>query len=291
MRALLNRWPSAAGIAALFALLLAAALVAPPQPAAWAAETPAETQAEDAGTPQSELTGREIYQCVLDNRFESYIQHSNLLSGDRGGATQISKLRMTWKSFRELEKQVLSRSLVKYLDPFDLRFSGYLIQNNTARANDQFVYLAATRRVRRVNLRREAVFGTDFTFEDVVPREIEDGDYSRLPDKVIDGVPTYVVEVTPKEHANSDYSKFVTHVEKEHCVPLLTLYWDEKEIEVKKLMAPADKVQELDGVWIPMELTMRNLQLDTFTTLTIEDMEPNPKLHRKIFDLSRLESH
>ncbi len=291
MRAHFHRRPSAAGIAALFALLLAAALVAPPHPAAWAAETPAETRAEDATTPQSELTGREIYQCVLDNRFESYVQHSKLLSGDRGGATQISKLRMTWKSFREQEKRVLSRSLVKYLDPFDLRFSGYLIQNNAARANDQFVYLAATRRVRRVNLRREAVFGTDFTFEDVVPREIEDGDYARLPDKVIDGVPTYVVEVIPKDHANSDYSKFVTHVEKEHCVPLLTLYWDEKEIEVKNLMAPADKVQELDGVWIPMELTMRNLQLETFTTLTIEDMEPNPKLPRKTFDLSRLESH
>ncbi|MBW2396655.1 MAG: outer membrane lipoprotein-sorting protein, partial [Deltaproteobacteria bacterium] len=52
-----------------------------------------------------------------------------------------------------------------------------------------------------------------------------------------------------------------------------------------------DKVKELEGVWIPMELTMRNLQLDTFTTLTIDDMEPNPKLHRKTFDLSRLESH
>ncbi|MCP5120025.1 MAG: outer membrane lipoprotein-sorting protein, partial [bacterium] len=177
-------------------------LVAPPHLAAWAAAPPAEAPAEDATTPQSELTGRELYQRVLDHRFESYIQHSNLLSGDRGGATQISKLRMTWKSFRELEKSVLSRSLVKYVDPFDLRFSGYLIQNNAARANDQFVYLAASRRVRRVNLRREAVFGTDFTFEDVVPREIEDGDYARLPDKVVEGVPTYVVEITPKDHAN-----------------------------------------------------------------------------------------
>ncbi|MCP3983519.1 MAG: outer membrane lipoprotein-sorting protein [bacterium] len=292
MRATLYRLALAASLTASFALILAG-------PVAWAAEPPVETPvetpvempAEDAVTPQSELTGREIYQCVLDNRFESYIQHSSLLSGDRGGATQISKLRMTWKNFRELERRVLSRSLVKYVDPFDLRFSGYLIQNNTARANDQFVYLASSRRVRRVNLRREAVFGTDFTFEDVVPREIEDGDYARLPDKMIDGVPTYVVEVIPKDHTNSDYSKFVAHVEKEHCVPLLTIYWDEKDIEVKNLSVPAAKIQELEGIWIPMELTMRNLQLDTFTTLTIDDMEPNPELHRKTFDLSRLESH
>lgn len=283
MRAHLHRPAPAAGLSALFALVLALLVVA--------AKAPAETSSEDAATPQSELTGREIYQCVLDNRFESYIQHSTLLSGDRGGSVQESKLRMTWRSFREEDDRVLSRTLVKYLDPFDLRFSGYLIQNNAARSNDQFVYLATSRRVRRVNLRREAVFGTDFTFEDVVPREIEDGDYRRLPDKVIEGVPTYVVEVIPKDHANSDYSKFVVHVEKQHCVPLLTIYWDEKAVEIKNLKVPADKVEELDGVWVPMELTMRNLQLDTFTKLTIENLEPNPKLHRRTFDLSRLESH
>jgi len=259
-----------------------------PSPAPAAATA---TSGEDAQAPQNSLTGREIYQCVLDNRFQSYIQHSSLLSGDRGGSTQLSKLRMTWRNFRDKGDSVLSRTLVKYLDPFDLRFSGYLIQNNNSRPNDQFVYLAASRRVRRVNLRREAVFGTDFTFEDVVPREIEDGDYSRLPDMVHEGTPVYVVEVTPKEHADSDYSKFNVHVEKEHCVPLLTRYWDDKVIEVKNLIVPADKVEEVEGVWMPMELTMKNIQLDTFTKLSVDEIEPNPKLKRKTFDLSRLESH
>ena len=36
---------------------------------------------------------------------------------------------------------------------------------------------------------------------------------------------------------------------------------------------------------------MRNLQIDTFTTLTVQELEPNPKLTQKIFDLRRLESH
>ena len=252
---------------------------------------PALASTEDASAPQDLLTGRQIYQCVLDNRFDSYVQDARLESGDRGGETQISRLRMTWRSFRESEKSVLSRTLVKYLDPFDLRFSGYLIQNNRERANDQFVYLAASRRVRRVNLRREAVFGTDFTFEDVVPREIEDGDYRRLPDRVENGTPVYVVEVTPREHTDSEYSKFVVHVEKRHCVPLLTRYWDEKGVEVKRLTVPPDQIREIDGVYVPMQFTMRNTQLDTFTTLTVEEIEPNPKLPRRTFDLSRLESH
>jgi hypothetical protein len=243
----------------------------------------------------AKLSGRDIYQCVLDNRFDAYVQHSKLLSGDRGGSAQESRLRMTWSSFRDPGGEpgdgVLSKTLVKYVDPFDLRFSGYLIINNHARSNDQFVYLAASRRIRRVNLRREAVFGTDFTFEDLVPREIEDGNYRRLPDQVVEETTTYVVEIVPREYADSDYSRFVIHVDKGTCVPLLTRYWDERGLLVKELTAPPSDVKEMDGVHWPSSLTMRNVQLDTFTTLTVQDLEANPKLDRKTFDLRRLESH
>jgi hypothetical protein len=250
---------------------------------------------EDALPRDDDRTGRDIYQCVLDNRFDSYVQHSKLLSGDRGGAIQESQLRMTWSSFRdpkgEPSGEVLSKTIVKYLDPFDLRFSGYLIINNHARKNDQFVYLATTRRIRRVNLRREAVFGTDFTFEDLVPREIEDGDYQRLPDKVVQDTTAYVVEVIPRDHADSDYSRFVIHVDKGSCVPLLTRYWDKRSLLVKELTAPAADIKLIDGVHWPNTLTMRNLQLETFTTLTVQELEANPKMDRATFHLRRLESH
>jgi hypothetical protein len=248
---------------------------------------------QDALGPDGYRSGRDVYQCVLDNRFDSYVQQSTLVSGDRGGSSQESRLRMTWRSFRdpagEPSEGVLSKTLVKYLDPFDLRFSGYLIINNHERVSDQFLYLANSRRIRRVNLRREAVFGTDFTFEDLVPREIEDGDYRRLPDKVVEGSATYVVEIIPKEHAKSEYSRFVIHVDKQSCIPLLTRYWDERGLLVKELTA-AD-VKESEGVYWPSRLTMRNVQIDSFTTLTVEDLQPNPEFSQKTFDLRRLESH
>jgi len=273
------------------------------------AEEPAPTQLPAEATAPSEeppgvlvdavpsdgKTGRDIYQCVLDNRFSSYVQKSRLVSGDRGESAQESRLTMNWKSWRDAEDKaeggILSKTIVRYTHPFDLRFSGYLIVNNEARANDQFVYLAASRRIRRVNLRKEAVFGTDFTFEDIVPHEIEDGDYRRLADTMVEASPVYVVEVTPKEHADSEYSRFVVYVDKASCVPLRTRYWDEKEIEVKELTSPLASVREFEDVHWPMELTMRNLQLDTFTTLTVEDLEPNAPLRNREFEVRRLESH
>ena len=255
----------------------------------------AEPTAGRVGKADAELTGKDVYQCVVDNRFRSYVQDAKLVSGDRGAAVQESRLRMTWSSFRDDQDRpvdgVLSKTIVRYTDPFDLRYSGYLVVNNDARPNDQFVYLNARRKVRRVNLREEAVFGTDFTFEDIIPNEVEDADYQRLPDQDLAGRTVYVVEVIPKEHENSEYSKFVIHVDKTTCVPLLTRYWDEKSVEVKQLSVVSDKIQNFGDVHWPMELTMRNLQLESFTTLLVEKLEANPKLSRRDFDLRRLESH
>ncbi len=255
----------------------------------------ADPAAKRVAKADAELSGRDVYQCVVDNRFRSYIQDARLVSGDRGAAVQESRLQMTWSSFRDEQDKpvegVLSKTIVRYTDPFDLRFSGYLVVNNDLRPNDQFVYLNARRKVRRVNLREEAVFGTDFTFEDIVPNEVEDGDYKRLPDQELESRTVYVVEVIPKPEENSEYSKYVIHVDKKNCVPLLTRYWDEKGVEVKQLTVIADKIQDVAGVHWPMELTMRNLQLESFTTLLVEKLDPNPKLSRRDFDLRRLESH
>ena len=245
--------------------------------------------------PPDGRSGRDIYACVLENRFSAYVQEARLVSGNRGESAQESRLSMTWKSFRDEQDQprdgVLSKTLVRYEHPFDLRFSGYLVINNVARPNDQFVYLNATRKIRRVNLRKEAVFGTDFTFEDIVPAEIEDADYERLSDATIDGKPVYVVEVTPKPEANSEYSKFVVYVGKDTCVPAKTRYWDEKQIEVKELTVPFDRVQKFENVHWPMELTMRNLKLASYTTLTVEELKPNPDMPDRNFEVRRLISH
>ena len=287
---------------ALLALALALAL-APgpaaaeePAPAAEAAAARSAAPLEDAPPSFADgKSGHDIYKCVLGNRFRAYEQDARLVSGDRGESAQESRLTMTWKSFRDEDDQpragVLSKTIVRYTHPFDLRFSGYLVINNADRANDQFVYLAASRRIRRVNLRNEAVFGTDFTFEDIVPAEFEDGDYRRLSDARVDEHPVYVVEVTPRPTSDSEYSRLVTYVERASCVPLRTRYWDRKGVEVKELSVPFDAIQTFDGIHWPMRLTMRNLKLGSFTDLTVERLQPNASLEDKEFEVRRLQSH
>jgi hypothetical protein len=242
-----------------------------------------------------DLDGAAIYARVLKNRFDTFTQESRLASGDRAGRVQETRLQMHFKDFRDAEdlpsRGVVSKTILRYTHPFDLRHSGYLVIQNRARANDQFLYLSARRKTMRVNLRGEAVFGTDFSFEDVIPRELEDATYQRLPDGSAEGRAVYVVEAHPTARFDSEYSKFVFYVDPETFVPLRTRYWDPTGIEVKELVAPRESVEDYGGVFVPMTLTMRNLLLESYTTLQVTSFVPNPKLPESIFEVRRLESH
>jgi outer membrane lipoprotein-sorting protein len=250
---------------------------------------------KEAKDPAS-LTGRDIYLRVLDNSFESFIQESVLTSGDRGGNSQESRFKMWFEDLREegLEKaegKIVARSMVQYTHPFDIRYSGYLILSRHNAINDQFVYLSSQRRVKRVNLRGEPVFGTDFSFEDILPREIDDADYTRLTDEEAAGLDCFVVEAIPRTHARSEYSRMRVYIDKQRYVPILTRYWDDRKVEVKDLRTEPSRIELIDGVWVPKEMTMRHLKLDSFTTLELDQIEPNPKLAKTTFELRRLESH
>ena len=255
----------------------------------------APTPAPIAGSLDPELDGEQIYEQVLHNRFDSFTQESLMSSGDRAGRVQKTRLRMSFKNFRDDEslpaRGVLSKTLVKYTHPFDLRHSGYLVIQNHARINDQFVYFPARRQTVRVNLRGEAVFGTDFSFEDVIPREIEDATYARLPDARVSLLPVYVVEAHPKEQFDSEYSRFRCYVDPKSFVPLRTRYWDRAEVEIKELSTRPADIENIDGIFVPMRLTMRNLLLESYTTLQVTKLVPNPVLSESAFEIRRLESH
>jgi hypothetical protein len=273
-------------------LCLFSALTWAPVPAS--ADGTGDAYLEDALPPDAHLTGKEIYDRVAQNRFRSYIQEVSLFSSDRGGAEQETRLTVTWENFREKEKSdkgILSKTVVRYTHPFEVMHSGYLIINNLERPNDQFVYLASRRRIRRINLAGENLFGTDFSFEDVVPRELEDSTYRRLPDAVVQDVPVFVVEATPRFNEDSEYSRFILHIEKQHYVPIENHYWDTAGVQVKKLNAQLDSLTDFGGVWMPMRVTMRHLLHESMTRMMVKEVIPNPDLPRRTFDIRTLETH
>ena len=264
--------------------------------AAFAADPPAAPPPPSEDAPVADgQTGRQIYDKVLSNRFRATRQNARLISGDRSGNAMESRMTVLWKSFRDESDKatdgVFSKTVVRYTHPFDLRFSAYLVINNEDRPDDQFVYLNSRRRIRRVNLRGEPVLGSDFGFEDVIPREIEDAEYKRIADESFDGRACYVVEIVPSAAANSEYSKLRSTIDKERFVVVRTQYWDHDGVAVKEGTAPFAEVREIDGVFVPMHAEMKDLVNESWSRLLIEDFEPNPVLESGEFSQRRLESH
>lgn len=271
-----------------FALLLLPSLALPAE-----GEPPAVAVTDAVNPLDASLSADLIYERVLGNRFDASIQEVALTSGDRAGRRELIKLQMLWRRYADLPEEegaVLSRTLVRYLEPGDIRGAGYLVINKRSGPDDQFMYLKSMRRIRRVNLSNETVLGTDLSLEDIVPRELEDAAVSRTQDSAVDGQPCYVIDAVPVEGVDTQYSKFSLYVEPEHFVPLRTRYYDRAGVEIKELRARAESIRAIEGVYLPLEATMRQLQDESFTEVRVELLVPNPDLPKKYFTQRQLQA-
>jgi hypothetical protein len=256
---------------------------------AWAESEPAAIH-RDAEPPR--LSPRDIYDRVLENRVRSFIQEIRLISGDAAGRTQTMLLDVYWQDFRDEDEKpvegIISKAFVEYTAPFDLRHYAYLLIRRHERVDDQFAYFPSQRRARRVNLRKQNIFGTDFSVDDVIPSELQDAEFKRLPDDSVDGVPAFVIEGIPRESSTSAYTRFLFYVDSHRFVPLRTRYWNNLGIETKQLRVDVDSIRKIGDIHLPMKLTMHDLRLDTFTSLEILEFEANPELPPSTFEAGRL---
>jgi hypothetical protein len=271
--------------------LLAACLALCSMCHAAGAEEPASETGAEAALANPQLDGDEIYRRVLDNRFDSYEEQLRMVSGDAAGNQQSVDLTLKYLNLEGTSKKILSKSIAKYEAPQDVRHLGYLVINKRKGNDDQFVYRPSARRVRRINLRGEAVAGTDFAFEDVIPQEFEDASYKRLPDARIQERDCYVVEVYPTVDADSEYTKLEVSVDQRSFVPLQTRYWDNRKVLIKELRAQADSIEHYEEehggvvkeVFVARQSKMAHLLLGSYTDLSRSGTRPNRKLRERDF--------
>jgi hypothetical protein len=276
-------------------LVLVCALLWPPAAATESAavDLPTHEEIEDAIPEGASITGREIYERYHEQRILSGIQYQSVISRDPSGDEQRSRFWVRWKDFRDENNEpvdgVIAKTVVKFLDPFDMRNTGLLVITNKGRDPDQFVYQPSRRRVRRVKLQGVGVGGTDFGYDDIAFHNLEAADYVRLPDEELDGGPVYVVEATLKPFIHTDYRTSTVRFEKDHYIPLHAVYRDESGVEIKESRAARSSIKEFDGSWVASEVTMYNLKEGTSSVLLVEKLEPNVEMADRLFSLFRLQ--
>jgi len=253
---------------------------------------PSPQEFEDAIPEGGRLSGRQIYDRFLKNKFSRSVQQMRVVSRDPGGSEQTTGFTLSVEDLRDENLKprdgVRANILVEVHSPFDMRHTRYLMIAKDPGPDDEFVYRPSSRIVRRADLRRTPLMGTDYTFDDIAYHDIEDADYVRRPDERIDGTPVYVVEANIRDSLDVEYHRTISYLEMEHYVPLRVRYWDDFGVEIKELRAPASALKQFGDVWVATESTMRDLLQRTSSTLHVDDMATDPVFHPKLFTLGRM---
>ena len=98
-----------------------------------------------------------------------------------------------------------SKSVLRFTSPAEVKGVALLIGNHPDRASDQWMWTPAIERDRRIALqdRSTRFFGTDFSFEDLEERDVDQYDYSMLGNETIEGVECWKIAMTPKQSRTS----------------------------------------------------------------------------------------
>ncbi len=180
-----------------------------------------------------------------------------------------------------------SKSVLRFTAPAEVKGVALLILNHPDRASDQWMWTPALARERRIALqdRSTRFFGTDFSFEDLEERDVEQFEYRLLGEENLGGVGHWKIESTPGERKASQYTRSVVWIRKDNY--LLAQVENFVKDQVVRRLKYSDIVN-VQGIWTARVLEMADLGRDSRTILRLDKLQYNLPLEDSSFTLQAL---
>ena len=111
-------------------------------------------------------------------------------------------------------------------NPGDVRGTSFMVYKYPGKDDDRWIFIPAINLVNRIASKdsRSSFVGSDFTYEDVSGRDIEDDTHKYVKEESIQGKLCHVVESIPKNP--TEYTKKLSWVDKATYLPLKDEYYD-----------------------------------------------------------------
>lgn len=135
----------------------------------------------------------------------------------------------------------------------------------------------------------QGLMGSDFSYQDMMESDklTELYAFSLLEDDSFDDRLCYVLEATALPDRKVSYYRRVTWIDKERFVGLKEELYAQSGRLLK--VSEVEKVEEIDGRWLPTQSIMENkLRKNTYTRFIINKIELNLELDEKMFSLQSL---
>jgi len=175
----------------------------------------------------------------------------------------------------------IRKSLIKFLEPADVKDTSFLHIENPKGEDEQFLYIPAIKKTRRIagSQRSSSFMGSDFSYSDFEKRDVDSGEHFLVKEENYNGQDVYVVESIAKDEP--DYSKFVQWIRKDNFVPVRIDFYDKKGNLIKRL--EVEKLENIDGYWISTKTVMHSLTKNKKTVLEIIEIKNNIDIPEKYF--------
>ena len=219
---------------------------------------------------------------------------------DRGWKDQRASLVMTLRnrqgqeSHRAMRISTLEvegdgdKSLTVFDSPRDVKGTAFLSFTHATEPDDQWLYLPALKRVKRISSRNKSgsFMGSEFAYEDISSHEVEKFRYRWLRDETLDDRETMVVELRP-EYEHSGYTRQIVWIDSEIFQVLKTEYYDRKDALLKTLTV-RDYRRYAGRFWRSGTMHMVNHQTGKNTEIRWSDYRFGTGLGERDFDRNAL---
>lgn len=168
---------------------------------------------------------------------------------------------------------------VYFKAPADVRKMAFLVWKNVGRNDDRWLWLPALNLKKRIapGDKRTSFVGSDFFYEDVSGRGIEEDNHQLLEETA----EAYVLRSEPKDPDSVEFSWYQVWIDKQSYLPLKAVYYDRQNKAYRQVEAL--KIETIDGHPTVLEAKASDLRAGTSTINSFSKVKYDTGLNARIF--------
>jgi hypothetical protein len=203
---------------------------------------------------------------------------------NKSGRKRVREVKSYSKDFGKDKKSVMV-----FQKPADVSGTAFLSweYDDPNREDDKWLYMPAMKKVRRISgaSKNEYFMGSDFTYDDMGDRNVEEDTHTLLGEETVDGHDCWKVESIPVDPEDM-YTRKVIWVCKEADMSIKAEYYD-KDGLLKVYKALDFRMK--DGFWTLYKSEMDNVSRNHKTVMEIGSVNYNTGIKDNLFRVSTIQ--
>lgn len=198
----------------------------------------------------------------------------------KGGQERVREMTMLRKNYGKSGGE--QKYFMYFFQPADVRNMTFMVYKYPGKDADRWLFVPAINMVRRIAAqdKRSSFVGSDFTYEDISGRNLEDDTHAVVKEEKIGARDCMVVKSTPKA-AEMEYGYKLSWIDKTTFLPVKEEYYDKKG-ELYKVFS-ADEIKDVKGHPTIIKRSMKNLLSGHMTEVSYLKADYNVGIEDSLF--------